>query len=60
MSDESPTQPEVIHPPLPTVAKLRRLAYAKHSDPIFFKWQRGEATKQDWLDAIEKVRQEVG
>lgn len=41
-------------------ADQRRAAYAKHSDPIFFKWQRGEATKQDWLDAIEKVRQEVG
>ena len=36
--------------------KLRELAYNLQSDPIFFQWQRGSKTQQDWLDAVEKVK----
>lgn len=34
----------------------RRAAYAAESDPVFFKWQRGEATEQEWLDAVAAVK----
>jgi hypothetical protein len=34
----------------------RALAYASESDPIFFKWQRGEATQEDWLTAVEEIK----
>lgn len=34
----------------------RRLAYQEISDPVFFKWQRGEATEQEYLDAVEQVK----
>lgn len=34
----------------------RRAAYQRISDPIYFKWQRGEATEQEYLDAVEQVR----
>ena len=34
----------------------RRAAYAQESDPIFFKWQRGEATEQEWLDAVATIK----
>lgn len=34
----------------------REIAYRCLSDPIFFKWQRGEATEQDWLDAVQAVK----
>lgn len=34
----------------------RRAAYMVESDPVFFKWQRGEATEQDWLDAVAAVK----
>lgn len=37
------------------VKQTRQLIYAQQSDPIFFKYQRGEATEQQWLDAIEAV-----
>lgn len=37
------------------IKELRRLGYAQFSDPIFFKWQRGERTEQDWVDAIAQV-----
>jgi hypothetical protein len=26
------------------------------ADPLFFKWQRGEATEQEWLNKIEEIR----
>ncbi|CAB5222903.1 hypothetical protein UFOVP369_40 [uncultured Caudovirales phage] len=35
----------------------RKQAYIDESDPIFFKWQRGEATQQDWLDKVNEIKQ---
>jgi len=35
----------------------RKAAYITESDPLFFKVQRGEATKQEWLDKIEEIKQ---
>jgi hypothetical protein len=34
----------------------RRINYAEKADPLFFGWQRGENTEQDWLDAIQAVK----
>jgi len=34
----------------------RRNAYTQEADPLFFSYQRGEATEQDWLDAVESIR----
>lgn len=34
---------------------FKRQDYANISDPIFFKWQRGEATKDEWLTAVAEV-----
>lgn len=33
----------------------RHAAYIAESDPIFFKSQRGEATQQQWLDAVAAI-----
>jgi pyruvoyl-dependent arginine decarboxylase (PvlArgDC) len=35
---------------------LRADAYRNESNPIFFKWQRGEATEQEWLDKIAEIK----
>lgn len=35
--------------------EMRLKAYEQESDPVFFKWQREEATQQEWLDAVAKV-----
>jgi hypothetical protein len=35
--------------------KKRFTAYTVESDPIFFKSQRGEATNQQWLDAVAAI-----
>lgn len=34
----------------------RSLAYSSESDPLFFKWQRGEIEKQDWLDKVQEIK----
>jgi hypothetical protein len=36
--------------------KKRAQAYAQESDPIFFKWQRGEATEEEYLAKVEEIR----
>ena len=33
----------------------RAEAYRIEADPIFFYWQRGKATEQDWLDKIVEI-----
>jgi hypothetical protein len=38
------------------VEAQRKAAYTIESDPIFFQWQRGDATEQEWLDAVEAVK----
>lgn len=38
-------------------AKANRAdAYRNESDPLFFKWQRGEATQQEWLDKVAEIK----
>lgn len=34
----------------------RQAAYQVEADPLFFGWQRGENTQQDWLDKVEEIR----
>jgi hypothetical protein len=34
----------------------RAAAYRTESDPLFFKWQRGEGEQQAWLDAVAAIR----
>lgn len=33
-------------------------AYQLKADPLFFKWQAGECTKEEWLVAREAVKEE--
>ncbi len=39
-----------------TVEKTRAEAYRQTSDPIFFQYQRGTATEQEWLDAVQAIK----
>lgn len=51
--------PEVAATTAAAAASNRRhYAYITESDGVFFKWQRGEATKEDWLAAVAKVQEE--
>lgn len=33
----------------------RAAAYPVESDPIYFQWQRGVKTEQEWLDAVAAI-----
>jgi hypothetical protein len=35
---------------------IRNAAYQEETDPLFFKYQRGEIEKQVWLDAVEDIK----
>ena len=40
------------------IAKANReQAYKTESDHLFFKWQRGEITEQEYLEKVEEIRQ---
>jgi len=38
------------------VEQARAQAYRETSDPIFFQYQRGSATEQEWLAAVQAVK----
>ena len=38
------------------VETARLDAYEKQSDPLYFKWQRGDATEAEWRAAVAKVK----
>ena len=42
---------------LQQVETNRRNAYRNESDPLYLKWQRGEASEQDWLDKIAEIKE---
>ncbi|WP_374342548.1 hypothetical protein [Azonexus sp.] len=55
--------PVATLPPSPSDIELaeaarsaRAAAFAKESDPLFFKWQRGEATEADWRGKCAEIR----
>jgi hypothetical protein len=38
------------------VEQARQSAYRETSDPIFFEYQRGDATEAEWLTAVQAVK----
>lgn len=38
------------------VEQYRLAQYQVTSDPLFFGWQRGDNTEQEWLDAVQAVK----
>ena len=37
------------------VRRARQNAYQVIADPLFFKWQAGQGTEKEWLDARKQV-----
>lgn len=35
---------------------LRQIAYQEEADPLFFKYQRESATKDEWLAKVEEIK----
>ena len=40
----------------PDTEALRKAAYREESDPLFFKWQRGEATEAEWIASVNAIK----
>jgi hypothetical protein len=38
------------------IAAERKKLYTSVTDPLFFKYHRGEATEQEWLDSVQAVK----
>jgi hypothetical protein len=38
------------------IENQRKAAYQQEADPLFFSYQRGEVTEQDWLDAVQDIK----
>lgn len=38
------------------IEAARLVAYEQQSDPVFFQWQRGDATEAEWREAVAKVK----
>jgi len=53
----SPPVVEVSDEPEQSIPDRRQGAYEQEADPLFFKWQRGEATEQEWLDKVQQIRE---
>lgn len=50
------------HLPVPTPTreeqeKLRHTAYVAEADPLFFRWQAGEATEAEWKAKRQEIRE---
>jgi len=55
--------PILKDPPMPTQEEInahnkksRQKAYETETDPLFFKYQRGETTREEWLERVEEIR----
>lgn len=39
--------------------EARLIRFQLESDPLFFKWQRGECSKETWLSSVAKIESEL-
>ena len=54
---EDPTPEEILAAERAAAESNRQAAYTQEADPLFFKWQAGEATKEEWEAKREEIRQ---
>ena len=52
----SPTPEEILAAERATAESNRQADYTQEADPLFFKWQAGEGTEQEWLAKREEIR----
>lgn len=53
-----PPSPEEAAAQQRAAARVNRFAaYTEEADPLFFKWQAGEGTEEEWLAKREEIRQ---
>jgi hypothetical protein len=59
--DEQAVQAEVARltalEPARIATENRRAAYISEADPLFFKWQAGEATQEEWAAKRQEIKE---
>lgn len=50
------TAPKISPVSAEQIEKMKRSDYEAEADPLYFKWKRGEATEQDWLNKISEIK----
>jgi hypothetical protein len=48
--------PPIVPPSKEEQGFYRQSAYTSEADPLFFKWQAGEATEEEWLAKRQEIR----
>jgi hypothetical protein len=48
--------PQPVAPTREQQEFLRKIAYTAEADPLFFKWQAGEASEAEWLAKRQEIR----
>lgn len=56
-SQPLPTSEEILERERVEVRTNRATAFKSEADPLFFKWQAGESTKEKWEAKREEIRQ---
>lgn len=41
------------------ISNALKAAYSAESDPMFFKWQAGEATKDEWINKRKEIKSHI-
>jgi hypothetical protein len=54
--EPEPIDPAKLLPSADQIEALRKIAYREESDPLFFKWQRSEATEAEWIAAVNAIK----
>lgn len=49
-------EPEVVPPTREEQETNRQAAYTAEADPLFFKWQAGEGTEEEWKAKRQEIR----
>ena len=39
--------------------EARQIRYAKEADPLFFKFSRGEISRDEWTEKVDQIKAEI-
>lgn len=56
VQEELPTEVQPQSPTFDYQQAMRMDAYRNEADPLYFKWQAGEATETEWLAKRQEIR----
>lgn len=52
-----PENPEDLEYKEYQINQMIRSAFIADADPLYFKWQRGESTEEEWLNKVKEIKE---